>query len=144
MSNRGANDRGLSLPFPKVRCSLAGEQLMVTIWQQHPQYGSQMILRTQVMLPHIQSIFSSALLFIYSSIYLFIYQPTPQPQQHGIRALWCRSQTRLRSGFAVAVVQAGSYSSNSTLSLGTSICYGCSPEKKERKKIFKMCVKHLA
>ena len=29
--------------------------------------------------------------------------------------LWCRLQTWLRSGVAVAVVQAGSYSSNSTL-----------------------------
>ena len=36
--------------------------------------------------------------------------------------LWCRSQTWLRSYAAVAVVQAGSNSSNSTPSLGTSIC----------------------
>ena len=37
---------------------------------------------------------------------------------------------------AVAVVQAGSCSSHLTPSLGTSICYGCSPKKtrqKERK-----------
>ena len=33
----------------------------------------------------------------------------------------------LGSGIAVAVVYAGSYSSHSTLSLGTSICSRCSP-----------------
>ena len=38
--------------------------------------------------------------------------------------LWCRLQTRLRSGVAVAVVQTGSCSSNSTPSLGTSTCCG--------------------
>ena len=36
--------------------------------------------------------------------------------------LWCRSQTWLGSHVAVAVVQACSYSSNLTLSLGISIC----------------------
>ena len=36
--------------------------------------------------------------------------------------LWCRSQRRLGSRVAVALVQASSYSSDSTLSLGTSIC----------------------
>ena len=51
----------------------------------------------------------------------------------------CRSQMQLRSDFAMAVVWAGSYSSDSTPSLGTSICHGCSPKKtrgrrkKERK-----------
>ena len=39
--------------------------------------------------------------------------------------LWCRSQTWLGSSIAVAVVQAGSYSSDSTPSLGTSICHQC-------------------
>ena len=34
--------------------------------------------------------------------------------------LWCRSKTRLRSCIAVAVVKAGSYSFDSTPSLGTS------------------------
>ena len=46
---------------------------------------------------------------------------------------WCRSQTRLGSGIPMAV--ASDYCSNSTPSLGTSICCGCSPKKtKERKK----------
>ena len=39
------------------------------------------------------------------------------------RELWCRSQTQLGSGVAVAVVQAGGYSSDSTPSLGTSVCH---------------------
>ena len=38
--------------------------------------------------------------------------------------LWCRSQMQLRSGVAVAVAQAGSYSSDSTPSLGTSYSSG--------------------
>ena len=46
------------------------------------------------------------------------------------RELCCRSQTWLGSGLAVAVVEAGSCSSNSTPRLGTSICCRCSPEKK--------------
>ena len=45
------------------------------------------------------------------------------------RELWCRSQTRLRSCVAVAVVWAGGYRSNWTPSLGTSICLGCGPKK---------------
>ena len=40
--------------------------------------------------------------------------------------LWCRSQTQLRSVDAVSVAQANGYSSNSTPTLGTSICCGCS------------------
>ena len=40
------------------------------------------------------------------------------------RALWCRSQTGLRSRVAVAVVKAGGYGSDWTPSLGTSICHG--------------------
>ena len=40
----------------------------------------------------------------------------------------------LGSGVAVAVVWAGSYSSDSTPSLGTSICRGCSPKKTKKKK----------
>ena len=43
--------------------------------------------------------------------------------------LWCRLQLRLRSCIAVAVVQAGSYSSDLTPSLGTSICCRCGPKK---------------
>ena len=44
--------------------------------------------------------------------------------------LWCRSQTRLRSGIVVAVAQASSYSSDWTHTLGTPMCQGCSPKKK--------------
>ena len=42
--------------------------------------------------------------------------------------LWCRSQTRLRFGVAVA----GSYSSDLVPSLGTSICQGCGPKKQNK------------
>ena len=38
---------------------------------------------------------------------------------------------QLRSGVAVAL--AASYSSDSTRSLGTTICPGCSPKKKKKK-----------
>ena len=41
--------------------------------------------------------------------------------------LWCRLQMGLRSGAAVAVVEASGYSSHLTLSLGTSICHRCGP-----------------
>ena len=41
----------------------------------------------------------------------------------------------LRSGMAVAVAYASSYSSNLTPSLGTSICQGCSPKKTPPKKV---------
>ena len=47
--------------------------------------------------------------------------------------LWCRSQAWLRSCIAVAVVQACSCSSNSTPSLGTSMCRGCVPKKHKTK-----------
>ena len=50
---------------------------------------------------------------------------------HG-RELWCRSQTRLGPGMAVAV--AGSNSSNWTPSLEISICCRCSPKKTKKKK----------
>ena len=40
---------------------------------------------------------------------------------------------RLRSHAAVAVVKAGSCSSDSTPNLGTSMCCGCSPKKKQNK-----------
>ena len=54
----------------------------------------------------------------------------------------CRSQMWLVSGIAVAVVQASSYSSNQTPSLGTSICRGSGlrngkKTKNKNKKIFK-------
>ena len=41
---------------------------------------------------------------------------------------------KLGSGVAVAVVEAGSCSSDWTPSLGTSICFGCSPKKTKRPK----------
>ena len=47
--------------------------------------------------------------------------------------LWRRSQMRLGSGVAVAVVLAGSCSSDSTASLGTSICQGEGLKKKNPK-----------
>jgi len=50
------------------------------------------------------------------------------------RELWCRWQMRLGSCIAVAVVWAGSCSSDSTPSLGTSICFGCGPKKRTKKK----------
>ena len=42
--------------------------------------------------------------------------------------LWCRLQTRLGSCVAVALAQAGGYSSDLTPSLGTSICRGSGPK----------------
>uniref|UniRef100_A0A8C3WX78 Uncharacterized protein n=1 Tax=Catagonus wagneri TaxID=51154 RepID=A0A8C3WX78_9CETA len=51
------------------------------------------------------------------------------------------SQMRLGSGVAVAVVQAGSCSSDSTPSQGTSICCGYNPKntkKKKKKDIFSL------
>ena len=51
--------------------------------------------------------------------------------------LWYRLQTQLGCQVAVAVVEAGSYSSDSTRSLGTSICHRCSPIiAKEKRKTF--------
>ena len=48
--------------------------------------------------------------------------------------LSCRSQNRLGSCVAMAVVKAGVCSSNSTPSLGTSICHRCGPKKEKKKK----------
>ena len=48
--------------------------------------------------------------------------------------LWCRSQMQLGSLSTVAVVQAGDCSSDSTPSLGTSICHNHSPKKRGKKK----------
>ena len=47
--------------------------------------------------------------------------------------LWCRSQTWLRSGVAVAVVEASSYSSNPTPSPGTSTCCDYGHKKKHKR-----------
>ena len=43
-------------------------------------------------------------------------------------------QTWLRSHIAVAVVEAGSYSSDSVSNLATSICHRCSPKKTKKEK----------
>ena len=48
--------------------------------------------------------------------------------------LWCRSEIRLGSLIAVAVTQAGGYSSDLNPSLGTSICHRCGPKKVKRQK----------
>ena len=50
--------------------------------------------------------------------------------------LWCRLQTRLRSRVAVALAEAGGYSSDLTPSLGTSICCESGPRQwqKDKKK----------
>ena len=50
--------------------------------------------------------------------------------------LWCRSQTQLRSHVAMTVVYAGSWSSDSTPSLETSICRGYGPKKEKKKKSY--------
>ena len=47
--------------------------------------------------------------------------------------LWCRLQTQGRSGVAVVVEQAGSCSSDSAPSLGTSKCLGCCCKKQTNK-----------
>ena len=49
------------------------------------------------------------------------------------RELWCSGQMRLGSGVIVAVMQAGSCSSDLTPRLGTSICRGCGPKKSKKK-----------
>ena len=48
--------------------------------------------------------------------------------------LWYRSKMWLGSGVAVALVKAGSNSSDSTPGLGTSICHGCGLPKKKKNK----------
>ena len=48
------------------------------------------------------------------------------------RELWCRSQSRLGSGVAVAVAVASSCSSNLTPGLGTYMCRRCSPKKTKK------------
>ena len=50
------------------------------------------------------------------------------------RALWCRLQTRLGSCVAVAVAEAGGYSSHQTLSLGTSTYAAGAALKRQKKK----------
>ena len=48
--------------------------------------------------------------------------------------LWCRLKTHLGSWVAVAVVEDSSYTSDSTPSLGTSICCGCDSKKQTKRK----------
>ena len=55
--------------------------------------------------------------------------------------LWCRSQMKLRSRVAVAAAWAGGYSSDSTPSLGTSMCHRCGPKKTKRQKKKKKKIK---
>ena len=50
------------------------------------------------------------------------------------RELWCRLQIWLGSCITVAVVWAGSCSSNSTSSLETCICHQCGPKKAKQYK----------
>ena len=62
------------------------------------------------------------------------------------REPWYRSQTWLGSHVAVAVLQTGSCSSDSTPSLGTSICRKCAPHprKKSKKKKNSLSIKKAA
>ena len=64
------------------------------------------------------------------------------------RELSCRLKRQLRSHVAVAVGQAGSCSSDSTPSLGTSISCGCGPKKtkkkKKKKEILRCLVKYIS
>ena len=48
--------------------------------------------------------------------------------------LWCRLQMQLGSSVAVALVKAGGYSSNSTLSLGPLYATGVAQEMAKKKK----------
>ena len=48
--------------------------------------------------------------------------------------LWCRLQTRLGSRVAVVLAQASGYSSNSTPSLGSSMCHESSPRNGKKTK----------
>ena len=54
--------------------------------------------------------------------------------------LWCRSQLWLGSVIAVAVTQDSSCSSDSTPSLGTSICLRGSPKNHKRERERKKCL----
>jgi len=57
--------------------------------------------------------------------------------------LWCRSQMWLGSRVAVPVAVAGSCSSDSTPSLGASVCCKCSPKKKKKKEEEELQREHL-
>ena len=49
------------------------------------------------------------------------------------RELWYRVHTWLASGIGMAVAVAGSCSSDSTPSLGNSMCHRCDPKKQKQK-----------
>ena len=51
---------------------------------------------------------------------------------------------RLGSCVAVAVAKAGGYSSDSTPSLGTSVCCRYGPQKTKKTGVGKICAKHLS
>ena len=51
---------------------------------------------------------------------------------HCGRELWCSLQMWFGSNVAVALMWGGSYSSDWTPSLGTSICCGCGPKKQKK------------
>ena len=59
--------------------------------------------------------------------------PTQWVTDLALQWVWCRSQMRLGSELAVAVVQAGSCSSNLTPNLGISICLGLALKSKINK-----------
>ena len=59
--------------------------------------------------------------------------PGPCSVGYGV-AVSCGVGCRHGSGVAVAMVQAGSYSSDLTPSLGTYICHRCGLKKKKKKK----------
>ena len=58
--------------------------------------------------------------------------PWPRSVGHG-SGVAVSSGVGHRHGSALALVEAGSCSSNLTPSLGTSICYECSPKKSKMK-----------
>ena len=61
-------------------------------------------------------------------------------KDQAFQQLWCRLQTWLESGVAVALAEASSYISDQTPSPGTSICCGYGPKKKRKKKKRKKCM----
>ena len=54
--------------------------------------------------------------------------------------LWCTLQTWLRSGIAVAIIQAGSCSSDSTPGLGTQYATGAALKKSHKKCLLNKCM----
>ena len=56
------------------------------------------------------------------------------------REMWCRSQTQLRSGIAVALVQASSYSSDETPAQEPPYAMDAALEKTKKKNIYNMVI----